>query len=119
MGNFELPRRKGRGIGWSFSETVSRLVTFERSGVVSQRGALDAGCSTSKLGVKYLELGEKGCWVLWEDFESRYVQVAYRDSRSTFPATLGEGRGTLVKPFDGIATGRRRKWRRGEAYSNV
>ena len=55
----------------------------------------------------------------WDDLKNRYVQVAYRDSRSTRPATLVEGRGTFVKPFDGIATGRRREWRRGVAYPNV
>ena len=50
VGNFELPRRKGRGRGGSFSETDSGWVTFVRSGVVSQSGALNAGCNTINLG---------------------------------------------------------------------
>ena len=48
-----------RGVveGGSLSETVSRLLTFVRSGVVSQRGALNADCKRINLGVEYVKIG--------------------------------------------------------------
>ena len=48
---------RGGVMGGSFSATVSRLVTFVRSGVVSRRGALDANCNAINLGVEYVKIG--------------------------------------------------------------
>ena len=59
MGNFELPRHVARGgvKGVAFRRRVSRLVTFVQSGVVSQCGALNAGCNKINLGVEYVKIG--------------------------------------------------------------
>ena len=57
VGNFELPRRKGLGSGWSFSETGQSVSNFCAEWCVSQRGALNAGCSTINLGVECAKIG--------------------------------------------------------------
>ena len=48
---------RGRVEGAAFRRPVSRLVTFVRSGVLSRRGALNAGCNAINLGVEYIKIG--------------------------------------------------------------
>ena len=59
VGNFELPRSKGRGRGGGGFGGRQSVGNVCEMWCASQRGALDASCSTINLVVEYLELGEK------------------------------------------------------------